>query len=78
MGQKEVPGTRMKFDVYGRFQVEVVWEKDQWVVYKLGTGTRARSDFVIPSSVAASEVGTYLDDLLHELSGPNQSVRQLS
>ena len=68
----------MRFDVYGRFQVEVLWENDQWVVYKLGTGTRARSDFMIPSSVAAGEVGTYLDDLLHELSGPNQSVRQLS
>jgi hypothetical protein len=68
----------MKFDVYGRFQLEVLWEKNQWVVYKLGPGTRARSDFMIPSSVAASEVGTYLDDLLHELSGPNQSVRQLS
>jgi hypothetical protein len=68
----------MKFDVYGRFQLEVLWEKGQWVVYKLGPGTRARSDFMIPSSVAASEVGTYLDDLLHELSGPNQSVRQLS
>ena len=68
----------MRFDVYGRFQVEVLWENGQWVVYKLGAGTRARSGFMIPSSVAASEVGTYLDDLLHELSGPNQRVRQLS
>ena len=68
----------MRFDVYGRFQLEVLREKGQWVVYKLGPGTQVRSDFVIPSSVAAREVGTYLDDLLHELSGPNQSVRQLS
>ena len=68
----------MKFDVYGRFQLEVLWEKGQWVVYKLELGTRVRSGFVIPSSVAAREVGTFLDDLLHELSGPNQSVRQLS
>ncbi|HTK93316.1 MAG TPA: hypothetical protein VL948_23980 [Verrucomicrobiae bacterium] len=68
----------MKFDVYGRFQVEVLWENDHWVVYTLGIGTRVRSAFVIPSSVAANAVGTYLDDLLHELSGPNQSVRQVS
>ena len=68
----------MKFDVYGRFQVEVLRENGQWVVYKLGPGTRVRSGFMIPSDVEASEVGTYLDDLLHELSGPNQSVRKLS
>ena len=68
----------MRFDVYGRFEVEVVRERGRWVVYRLGSGTRARSDIMIPASVAVSEVGTYLDDLLHELSGPNQSVRQLS
>jgi hypothetical protein len=69
----------MKFDVYGRFQVEVVRENDEWVVYKLGLGTRARSrDLIIPSFVAPSEVAGYLDDLLHELSGPGQCVRLLS
>ena len=68
----------MKFDVYGRFQVEVLREKGRWVVYRLGSGRRTRFDVMIPASVAASEVGTYLDDLLHELSGPNQRVRQLS
>ena len=69
----------MKFDVYGRFQVEVVRENDEWVVYKLGLGTRVRSrDLTIPSFVSPSEVAGYLDDLLHELSGPGQCVRLLS
>jgi hypothetical protein len=69
----------MRFDAYGRFELEEVRENDQWVVYKLGLGKRVRSrDIIIPSFVAPSEVGTYLDDLLHELSGPNQSVRLLS
>jgi hypothetical protein len=67
----------MKFDVYGRFQLEVVREKDQWVAYRLGLGKRALADLAIPSSVAPSEVETYLDDLLHELAGPGQSVRLL-
>jgi hypothetical protein len=70
---------KMKFDVYGRFQVEVVRENHEWVVYKLGLGTRARSsDLIILSSVSPSEVAGYLDDLLHELSGPGQGVRLLS
>jgi hypothetical protein len=68
---------KMKFDVYGRFQLEVVRENDQWAVYRIGLGKRVPTDFVIPSSVASSEVATYLDDLLHELSGPDQSVRLL-
>ena len=69
---------KMKFDVYGRFQLEVVRENDEWAVYKLGLGKRVRTnDFIIPSAVLPSEVGTYLDDLLHELSGPDQSVRLL-
>jgi hypothetical protein len=67
----------MKFDVYGRFQLEVVRENDQWAVYRIGLGKRVPAGVAIPSSVAASEVATYLDDLLHELSGPDQSVRLL-
>ena len=68
----------MKFDVYGRFQLEVVREKDQWVVYRLGLGKRARADIVIPPWVAPSEVATHLDDLLHELAGRGQHVRLLA
>lgn len=67
----------MKFDVYGRFQLEVVREKGQWVVYRLGIGKRARADFVIPPWVAPGEIATYLDDLLHESAGPDQRVRLL-
>src|SRR5690242_15463294 len=60
----------MKFDVYGRFQLEVVREGGEWVVYELGLGKRVRSSgLIIPSSIAADEVATFLDDLLHELSG---------
>ena len=67
----------MKFDVYGRFQLEVVREKGQWAVYRLGTGKRAPADLAIPSWVAPGEIATYLDDLLHESAGPDQRVRLL-
>jgi hypothetical protein len=68
----------MKFDIYGRFQLEVTRESDTWVVYRLGLGTRARSDLVIPSSVTERELATYLDDAFHELSGPTDRIRKLS
>lgn len=69
----------MRFDVYGRFQLEVLRENGEWAVYKLSPGTRVRDvNLVIPSSVAATEIAVYLDDLLHELSGPEQCVRLLS
>ncbi len=67
----------MTFDVYGRFRLEVVREKDQWAVYRLESGKRAPAEVVIPSWVAPSEIAAYLDDLLHELAGPGQSVRLL-
>ena len=68
----------MKFDVYGRFRLEVMRENNEWVVYRLGAGTRAKSELVIPSWVTAAGVAAYLDDLFHELSGPNDLVRELS
>jgi hypothetical protein len=37
----------MKFDIYGRFRLEVQREKDSWVVYRLGLGKRAKLNHVI-------------------------------
>ena len=67
----------MKFDVYGRFQLEVVRENEQWAVYKLGLGKREPAGLVVPATLAPGEVATYLDDLLHELARPGQSVQLL-
>ena len=63
----------MRFDVYDRFQLEVVREKGRWVAYRLGLGKRSPAKLAIPSWVAPSEMATYLDDLLHELSGPRSN-----
>lgn len=66
----------MKFDVYGRFQVEVRREEDRWVAYRLAAGKRARiTQFAIPGEIQTSqEIARYLDDLYHEAARPGQAV----
>jgi hypothetical protein len=68
----------MKFDVYGRFRLEVAREGERWVVYRLAPGKRIRADdVIIPPEIPPSDIGTYLDDLFHEASTPGKSFRQL-
>ena len=69
----------MRFDIYGRFQLEVLRENNSWVVYRTGLGTRARDNgVVIPNSLAPTEIAIFLDDLFHELCGPGQMIRLVS
>jgi hypothetical protein len=69
----------MRFNIYGRFQLEVRRENDSWEVYRLELGKRAKmNDAVIPSTLEAEEIATYLDDIFHELSGPGQGIELLS
>jgi hypothetical protein len=68
----------MKFDIYGRFQLEVLREGDAWIAYRTGVGTRLRdATLVIPEALSSEEIARYLDDLFHELCGPGQSIRLL-
>lgn len=68
----------MKYDIYGRFQLEVLRENDSWAVYRLGAGTRLPADeVVLPAELKASELAVFLDDLFHELDGNNRGVREL-
>jgi hypothetical protein len=66
----------MKFDVYGRFQLEVRREGDHWAAYQLALGKRTKvSDLAIPREIRTSaEIARYLDDLYHEAARPGQSV----
>lgn len=69
----------MKFDVYGRFELEVVREGNTWVAYRLMPGKRIRADeLIIPSEIQPSEIATYLDDLFHEGASPGRIVRLLA
>jgi hypothetical protein len=68
----------MKFDVYGRFRLEVVREGDGWAAYRLDPGKRTKlNDLIIPSSVEASEIAVYLDDIYHEAARPGDLVRMV-
>lgn len=66
----------MKFDVYGRFQIEVRREDNHWVAYQVALGKRTRvTTLAIPPEIHTSaEIARYLDDLYHEVARPGQSV----
>ena len=69
----------MKFDVYGRFQLEVLREEEAWAAYRLALGTRERdTNVVIPASLKPEELAEFIDDLFHELARPGHSVVLLS
>jgi len=69
----------MRFNIYGRFQLEVRREQESWVAYRLTHGKRVLEDeLVIPADMEVSELAVYLDDIFHELAGPGQSIESLA
>lgn len=69
----------MRFDIYGRFQIEVRRENDAWEAYHVEPGKRAKvADLVIPATLQAGEIATYLDDVYHEMAGLGQNVIPIS
>lgn len=69
----------MKFDVYGRFQIEVRQEAGDWVAYRIALGKRMRLNIAIPREIQKSEeIARYLDDLFHEAARPGQSVSEVT
>ncbi|MGH8287406.1 MAG: DUF7661 family protein [Steroidobacteraceae bacterium] len=65
----------MRFDVYGRFQIEVHREVDRWAAHRIAPGKRTRINVVIPEEIRKpDEIARYLDDLYHEAARPSQSV----
>lgn len=68
----------MLFDVYGKFELEVVRCDGRWIVYRRERGKRRPfTDAVIPDFLPTEEIATHLDDLLHELAGPGDVVRRI-
>jgi hypothetical protein len=68
----------MKFDIYGRFQIEVRRENDVWEAYQVTPGRRAKVDeLIIPAALGADEIAIYLDDIYHEMAGLGQNVTQV-
>lgn len=69
----------MKFNIYGRFQVEILRENGAWIAYRSELGKRTLlHDLVVPPSIAAPELATYLDDIFHEFARPGEHIEFLS
>jgi hypothetical protein len=68
----------MRFDVYGRFHVEVVRDDDRWLAYRVALGKRSRlEELAIPGDLSREEIPSYLDAFFHELAGPGQRVMEV-
>ena len=68
----------MRFSIYGHYDLDVERDEDQWVVYRRGLGVRREdSTIFIPGEVHENDIAAYLDDLLHELGGPGETVRRV-
>lgn len=65
----------MKFNIYGRFQIEVRRVNDSWVAYRSELGKRNRLDeLVIPPDLIEQELATYFDDIFHEFAKHGENV----
>ncbi len=68
----------MKFDIYGRFFVDVTRESDGWTVYRIDQGRRLRmEDLVLPAEVRAEDIPRWLEDLLHEYAAPDRKIKMI-
>ncbi|MDH0734595.1 DUF7661 family protein [Achromobacter spanius] len=67
----------MKFDVYGRFALEVLHTPRGWEVYRLTDGKQVRADdIIIPADMEVGDIAGYLDDLLHEIARPGDRIKE--
>ena len=69
----------LKFDVFGR-NVLILEKDGGWEAFYLGNEGKRRPapDIPVPSSIAASDMAQYLDDLCHEwATDRNSSVKRL-
>jgi hypothetical protein len=69
----------MKFNIYGRFQVDVRRENDAWVAYRSELGKRTLlNDVVVSPNLTEHELATYLDDIFHEFAKLGENVDAMS
>lgn len=68
----------MKFDVYGRFFIEVIRRGGDWEIYRVEEGRRIRfSEIAIPSDMPIDKIPYFLQDLWHESASPGKTIRRL-
>lgn len=68
----------MRYDIYGRYALEVVREGEAWAVYRLSNGNRRpERNLIIPSGTAEADIEIYFDDMLHELAQPGKRIHRI-
>ncbi len=68
----------MRFNVYGRYELDVERRNNGWVVYRCGAGKRREDPSIfIPSGIPEHEIVGFLEDLLHEEGHPGGAIRRV-
>ncbi|MEW6184617.1 MAG: hypothetical protein AB1585_02620 [Thermodesulfobacteriota bacterium] len=68
----------MRFDIYGKFQLQVEREDGKWRAYKIGNGLRIPlHNLIIPSEVSPEDLPAFLDDVFHEAATPEKKVFEI-
>ncbi|MGE8637812.1 MAG: DUF7661 family protein [Achromobacter sp.] len=68
----------MKFDVYGRFALEMLHTTRGREVYRLTDGKHGRADdIIIPADIEVGDIAGYLDDFLQEIARPGDRIKEL-
>lgn len=68
----------MKFDIYGKFQLQIQREDNKWRAYKIGNGLRVPvHNLIIPPEVPPEELAAFLDDFYHEAATPGTEVSEI-
>jgi hypothetical protein len=67
---------RLTFDVYGRYRVHAERHGEVWLVLRVAPdGKRGLLGVEVPPELPESALAEFLDDLLHEDSGPGEAIR---
>lgn len=66
-----------RFDVFGRYVLDVQRVDGRWVAFRVGEGKRRPVNLHVPSDLDDAQLDRYLEDLLHESGRPDTSLRRL-
>jgi hypothetical protein len=68
----------VRFDIYGRFEIEVLKADTGWIAFRYGNGSRTPyRELVFPQGLQESELERFLDDHFHEYALTGQVVRRM-
>ncbi|HEY9696116.1 MAG TPA: hypothetical protein V6D10_02560 [Trichocoleus sp.] len=69
----------MKYNIYGKFKVEVVRQGNVWRVFRIGLGVkRPEPNVHIQLDASELEILVALDDAFHEWASPDANIEEIS